>query len=65
MINQDLIAKISDIGHAYWADRNPVITKWEGEFATDMTKRIERFGEKTFVSDKQVAIINRIASKLT
>jgi hypothetical protein len=60
----DLIAKLNAAGHAYWVDRNPLVTKWEGEFVSDMVKRYERFGKKTFVSEKQVAIINKIAAKL-
>jgi len=60
----DLSEKINKIGHAYWVDRDPRMTKWEGEFVSDFSKRLERFGDKTFVSDKQAAIIDRIAAKL-
>lgn len=60
----DLLNSLNAAGHAYWVDRNPRVTKWEGEFVTDMIKRYERFGENTFVSEKQAAIINKIAAKL-
>lgn len=64
MITKELIEKLNSISHAYWVNRNPSITKWEGEFSTDLYKRWEKFGEKTFCSEKQAAIINKIAAKL-
>ena len=64
MLSQDLITKLNAIAHAYMVDRTPSITKWEGEFAIDFYKRWERFGEKTYVSEKQAAVINKIAAKL-
>lgn len=39
------------------------ITTWEASFLSDMLKRWERFGDKTMVSDKQAAIIAKIAAK--
>jgi hypothetical protein len=63
-MTSELLAKINAIGSEYWTHRNTAITKWEGEFVTDISKRYERFGEKTFVSDKQAVIINKIAAKL-
>ena len=39
------------------------VTAWEASFLTDMLKRWERFGDKTMVSDKQAAIIAKIAAK--
>ena len=63
-MTKEIASKIAKIGNAYWVDRNPIVTKWEGEFITDMGKRYERFGEKTLVSEKQAAIIDRIAAKL-
>lgn len=39
------------------------LTAWELSFIDDMTKRWDRFGDKTFVSDKQAAVIARIAAK--
>lgn len=63
-MNQETVNTLSNIAHAYMVDRNPAITKWEGEFAMDFYKRWEKFGEKTFCSEKQAAIINKIAAKL-
>jgi len=39
------------------------LTAWEQQFIDDMSKRWERFGDKTFVSEKQAAVIARIAAK--
>lgn len=64
MITEAQIAKLNKIAHAYFVDRAACITKWEGEFAADVYKRYERFGNKTFVSDKQAACIDKIVAKL-
>lgn len=63
-MTKELVSSLNNIAHAYIVDRNPAITKWEGEFAIDNYKRWEKFGEKTFCSEKQAAIINKIAAKL-
>jgi hypothetical protein len=39
------------------------LTRWEADFLSDMRKRFDRFGDKTMVSEKQAAIIKRIADK--
>ena len=39
------------------------LTAWEERFMDDMRVRFERHGDKTMVSEKQAAIINRIAAK--
>lgn len=39
------------------------LSAWELSFIDDMAKRIERFGDKTYVSDKQAAVIAKIAAK--
>lgn len=39
------------------------LTSWEHEFVSDMTKRFDRFGDKLMISEKQSAIIARIAAK--
>ena len=60
----ELLNNLNAAAHAYWVLRDTRVTKWEGEFVTDMHKRWERFGEKTFASEKQADIINKIAAKL-
>lgn len=48
---------------AYGVIAGEKLSAWELSFIDDMTKRVDRFGDKTFVSDKQAAIITRIAAK--
>lgn len=38
-------------------------TAWENSFLDDIRARFERFGDKLFVSEKQAAIIAKIAAK--
>jgi hypothetical protein len=40
------------------------LTDWEQEFAEDMLERVRRYGDVTHVSEKQMAIIDRIARKI-
>lgn len=39
-------------------------TAWENSFLDDLRVRWERFGDKLFISDKQAAIIAKIAAKV-
>lgn len=39
------------------------LTDWENSFLTDTLKRWDRFGDKLMISEKQAAIIARIAAK--
>lgn len=48
---------------AFGVIRGEQITAWEKQFLDDMLKRYERYGDKTAVSEKQAAIIGRIAAK--
>lgn len=43
--------------------RGAALTSWEQSFLDDMRKRFDRFGDKTTVSEKQAAILARIANK--
>ncbi|MDB5523879.1 MAG: hypothetical protein JWM58_1642 [Rhizobium sp.] len=63
-MTEDLLAKINKIANAYWVERDRRVTTWEGDFVTEISKRYEKFGTKTFVSEKQAAVINKIAAKL-
>jgi hypothetical protein len=40
------------------------VTKWERDFMADQAERLETYGERMFVSDKQWAIIDRIYEKV-
>jgi hypothetical protein len=40
------------------------LTDWEQEFAEGLRERVRRYGDVTHVSDKQMAIIDRIERKL-
>ncbi len=39
------------------------LTAWEREFVDDMSSRIHQYGSRTFVSDKQIETLRRIAEK--
>lgn len=43
--------------------RGAALTAWENGFMDDLRKRYDRYGEKTMISEKQAAIIERIAAK--
>lgn len=35
---------------------------WEAKFVSDMNNRFEQYKEKTFISEKQLEILNKIAA---
>lgn len=39
------------------------VSEWEREFAGSTLDRIEKYGEKTLFSEKQIAVIRKINSK--
>ena len=41
-----------------------MLTDWESNFVDDMMEKIERFGYRTRVSEKQMEIIERIHAKV-
>lgn len=43
--------------------RGQKLTDWENSFLADTLKRWDRFGDKLMISEKQAAIIDRIAAK--
>jgi hypothetical protein len=40
------------------------VTKWERDFMDSQRERLEQYGERTRISDKQWAIIDRIYDKV-
>lgn len=50
--------KLEEIMHIIMVDNNAV-TSWEYGFLCDNADRLSKYGEKTFFSEKQAAIIDR------
>jgi hypothetical protein len=40
------------------------LTDWESDFIDDLYERVHRYGDATLVSEKQMAIVDRIERKL-
>lgn len=40
------------------------LTGWEEEFVADILERVEQYGKRTRISEKQMEIIDRIGNKL-
>jgi hypothetical protein len=58
----DELDHIVDILHD--AESTTRLTDWENGFLDDLRDRVVRFGERTFLSDRQRAALNRIEAKL-
>lgn len=41
------------------------LTDWEQEFCASIADKIERFGKRTFLSERQMEIVDRIQKKLS
>lgn len=39
------------------------LTEWEQGFVDDMTERYEKYGAKTFISEKQEEVLNKMREK--
>lgn len=48
---------------AYGVIPGAPLTAWEMKFIDDLAQRVKRFGDKTFISEKQAQIVARIAAK--
>lgn len=40
------------------------LTDWERGFMNSITERVEKYGNKTFISGKQMAVVQRVYDKL-
>lgn len=45
-------------------ENGDMLTDWENEFVCDLVERLDQFGAKTRISEKQMEIIDRIKTKL-
>lgn len=45
-------------------DNDDKLTQWENDYVSDFTNRLSQWGEKLNVSEKQVAIFERLEKKL-
>jgi hypothetical protein len=48
----------------YEAERSPLLSAWEHQFMDDLRDRVVRYGDQTFLSDRQRAALGRIKDKL-
>lgn len=46
------------------ASKYPNLSGFEEDFVRDMSKRVDQYGERTFVSAKQMEILKRIEDKI-
>lgn len=40
------------------------LSSWELNFLSDLEQRVEQYGRRTFISDKQMEVLDRIEAKL-
>jgi hypothetical protein len=59
----DAIELLEDLEREYDAD-NPRLSGAERDFCEDMIEKYEKWGDETFISDKQAAWIEKILGKL-
>ncbi len=52
-----------DIGTLIEAAEAAASTEWEQNFMSDMRDRYDQYGDEMFLSDKQRAVLERLAEK--
>ena len=62
---QKKLQKLTDLFYTY-QEEGPasVLSDWDVQFTEDQTKRWEGYGDKTFISAKQLIQIDRLIEKL-
>lgn len=45
-------------------ENGDMLSGWENDFVSDLIERVEQYGERTRISEKQQEIIDRIRDKL-
>jgi hypothetical protein len=48
----------------YEAEHSVLLSAWEHQFMDDLRDRVVRYGDQTFLSDRQRAALGRIKGKL-
>ena len=46
-------------------EHGDLLTDWENDFVSDFAEKLELYGEKIRISDKQQEILNRIERKIS
>jgi hypothetical protein len=45
-------------------ENGDMLTEWENEFVYDLVERVEQYGKRTRISEKQMEVIDRISAKM-
>lgn len=61
-LGDDLDRVVRILGDA--EENNETLSAWEDEFCADMRERVEQYGKRTRVSEKQMAALDRVETKL-
>jgi len=62
IIDSDQLARVTEILSD--AETSTRLSQWENEFCDSLRDRVLEYGERVRISTKQLAIIDRIESKL-
>jgi hypothetical protein len=62
MLTVDNLESLPDI--LDFADGHEKLTDWESEFISDMKERYDKYGFAMMISERQIAVLNKIATKL-
>lgn len=62
------VQEVSDTNHVPEAEQilsdvTDDLTPWERKFVEDMEHRLKQYGNRTFISDKQIEVLRKIAEK--
>ena len=57
--NPDFVAEAEEI----LANCTDDLTPWERKFVEDMEHRLKQYGNRTFISEKQMEVLRRIGEK--
>lgn len=63
MITEEQLDLIQQVIEGVRED-DSALNDWEREFMKSVTERVEKYGQKTYMSEKQMAVVQRVYDKL-